>query len=286
MDIRNGCPACGWKGQRHCFEVNGFDIKGCLACGTLYVERLPTPEDLAAIYTAGSYYELTDDALQRITEENQRRIKLIKGIKPQGRFLDIGCAQGLLLDEAKKNGYQTFGVEPTLKNAEVAAVKGHAVQSMRLDELVAQCGEVRFDVIACLDVIEHFDNPKQFLALASSLLMEDGLMVISTPNYSCVVEKSLGAGAPYMTPPEHVTFFTVDGMRHLARSCSLDVVSFYTFGNLIPAEMDRSILRYLPKLFYPFGGLIKPVIYFLFWLMNLMKMGLEQEIYLKKTRKP
>lgn len=284
MGVRNNCPACSGVEKQHCFEANGFDIKRCLACGTLYVEKLPTPEDLAAIYTAGSYYELSDESLHRITEENQRRIKLIKGIKPQGRFLDIGCAQGLLLDEAKKNGYQTFGVEPTLKNAEEAAGKGHVVESKMLDEFVNQCGDVRFDVIACLDVIEHVENPKEFLALASSLLMEDGLMVISTPNFSCIVEKLLGASAPYMTPPEHVTFFTVDGMRHLATTCGLDVVGLHTFGNLISAEMDRSIRRYLPKLFYPFSGLIKPIIRFSFLLLNLMKIGLEQEIYLTKTK--
>lgn len=285
MGIRNNCPACCGYEQQQCFEVNGFDIKRCLACGTLYVEKLPILEELASIYTNGSYYELSDESLQRITEENQRRLKLIKRIKPQGRFLDIGCAQGLLLDEAKKNGYQTFGVEPTLKNAEEAARKGHVVESKMLDEYVKQCGDDRFDVIACLDVIEHVENPKEFLMLASSLLMDDGLMVISTPNYSCIVEKRLGANAPYMTPPEHVTFFTVEGMRHLVVTCGLDVVGLHTFGNLISAEMDRSIRRYLPKPLYPFSGLIKPIVRFSFGLLNLMKMGLEQEIYLKKAKK-
>jgi 2-polyprenyl-3-methyl-5-hydroxy-6-metoxy-1,4-benzoquinol methylase len=286
MKIRKHCPVCDAVERKNCFVINEYDIKRCSACGSMYVVTLPTPEALAAIYTSDSYYELPPDSMRRIVEENQRRLNLIQNIKPTGRFLDIGCAQGLLLDEANQAGYQTFGIEPTWKNAEEAAKKGHSISNNRLDEFVDQCGEDRFDVITCLDVIEHIDNPKAFLNLASSLLAQDGLMVVSTPNFSCIVERLLGANAPYMTPPEHVTFLTVNGMRQLAFACGLNVLSFHTFGNLIPAEMERSIKRYLPKPLHSFGALIKPVIWFSFWLMNWMKMGLEQEVYLTKVSQP
>jgi 2-polyprenyl-3-methyl-5-hydroxy-6-metoxy-1,4-benzoquinol methylase len=283
MLVRNICPACCSDKQRHCFVVNGFNITRCLACDTLFVKNLPTLEELELIYTNDEYYELTNESLQRIADENIRRLQLIKKIKSNGKFLDIGCAQGLLLDEAKKNGFQTYGIEPTRQNADIAITKGHTVESMRLDEFVHQCGTEFFDVIACLDVIEHIDNPNTFLKLASSLLKPDGLMILSTPNYSCIIEKALGANAPYMTPPEHVTFFTTSGIKHLVTSCDLRVVSFQTFGNLIPAEINRSIKRFLPKYLHPFKSIIYPIVRFAFWLMNLMKIGLEQELYLKKT---
>ena len=265
--------------------VNGYDIKRCLECGTLYVERLPGPEELAAIYASDQYYTLSEDSVLRIAEENRRRMKLIRSIQPEGRFLDVGCAAGSLLDQAKQAGYQTFGVEPTAKNAQEANQKGHSVSNLRLDEFIVQCGDDRFDVITCMDVIEHVDNPKEFLALISALLTQEGLIVISTPNYSCIVEKLLGARAPYMTPPEHVTFLTVAGLEHLVQSSRLEVNQFHTFGNLIPAEMERSIRRFLPKALHPFSGVIRPMIRFLFWLMNCMKSGLEQEAYLTKSRK-
>ena len=73
-------------------------------------------------------------------------------------------------------------------------------------------------------------------------------------------------------------------MRFLALACGLSVIRFHTFGNLIPEEMERSIKRYLPKMLQPFGVLIKPVIRVSFWLMNWMKIGLEQEVYLEKVR--
>ncbi len=182
MKVREVCPACNASEKEQRFVVNGYDIKRCLGCGTLYVQNLPPQEKLAEIYTSDAYYELTPDSKSRIAHENQRRMTLIRKLKPVGDFLDIGCAQGLLLDLAKQAGYVTHGVEPTYKNAEMARAKGHSVSNGWLSDFVGNASKQRFDVITCLDVIEHINDPKPFLLLAASLLAEDGLMVVSTPN--------------------------------------------------------------------------------------------------------
>jgi hypothetical protein len=83
-----------------------------------------------------------------------------------------------------------------------------------------------------------------------------------------------------MTPPEHITFFTATGMRKLVASCDLEVNLCQCFGSLIPAEMDRSIQRYFPKPLQVLAPLIRPCAHFAFRMMNRMKVGLEQEIYL------
>jgi 2-polyprenyl-3-methyl-5-hydroxy-6-metoxy-1,4-benzoquinol methylase len=283
MTARKCCPACASISNKKCFVVNDYDIKRCFACGTMYVETLPTPEALASIYTDDSYYELPVDSMQRINAENARRLSRIQKIKPKGHFLDIGCAHGLLLDKAKQAGYETQGVEPTLANATVARRKGHAVFNGWLSDFVAQNVERRFDVITCLDVIEHIDDPKSFMQLAASLLADDGLMVVSTPNYSGVIAKLLGAKDPYMTPPEHITFFSIKGMRTISEACGLQVKSVQNFGSLIPAEMDRSIQRYIPKPLQLFSPLIRFGVNASFLLMNTMNVGLEQELYLYKS---
>jgi SAM-dependent methyltransferase len=248
----------------------------------MYVEKLPTPEALAEIYTSDTYYELPDDSMKRIVDENKRRLKLIQNIKPKGKFLDIGCAHGLLLDQAQQEGYETFGVEPTLKNAEEARGKDHDVFNGWLNDFVIKCGDKRFEVITCLDVIEHIDEPKLFLAMAVSLLADDGVIVVSTPNYSGLIAKLLGSRDPYMTPPEHITFFTVNGIQRLAARCGLEVHLFQCFGSLVTAEMDRSIKRYIPKSLQFIAPLIRPVVRLSFRLMNKLNVGLEQEFYLIK----
>lgn len=282
MKMRESCPACGTAEKAQGFVVNSYDVKRCVDCGTMFVEKLPTAEELAAIYTSDSYYELPADSMKRIADENTRRLSLIRKMRPKGTFLDIGCAHGLLLDQAKQAGYETHGVEPTLKNAEVARGKGHAVFNGWLSDFVTQCGIRRFDVITCLDVIEHIEDPQPFLQLATSLLADDGLMVVSTPNYSGVIAKLLGAKDPYMTPPEHITFFTMKGMRNLAARCGLKVNLLQCFGSLIPAEMNRSIQRYIPRPLQILSPLIRFIVNIVFRMMNWLKVGLEQELYLTK----
>lgn len=284
--MREVCPACSGSDSSKCFSVKGYEIKRCRTCGTLFVENLPSAEDLAAIYTSEDYYGLSPDSMQRIVDENRRRLKVIRLIKPKGTFLDIGCAHGLLLDQAAQEGYETFGVEPSLKNAGVATQKGHSVFSGWLEEFIIQNLDKKFDVITCMDVIEHINDPKGFMAQAASLLASDGIMVVSTPNYSGVVAKLLGVRDPYMTPPEHLTFLTVDGMRHLASGCGLKVQQYRTFGRLIPAEMDRSVQRYFPKPLYFLEPALRPAIRFSFWALNMLKQGLEQEVYLTRVSTP
>ena len=282
MQTRVSCPACGGFDSRLRFMVNQYNIKHCATCDTLFVENLPSHEDLAAIYTSDGYYGLRPDALRRIAEENRRRLKIIRRLKSNGKLLDIGCAHGLLLDQALLEGYETFGVEPSSRNAEDATRKGHVVFNGWLEEFSAKNGGKQFDIITCLDVIEHVENPKAFLSLASALLAADGVMVISTPNYSGVIAKLLGPRDPYMIPPEHITFFTATGMNRLASECGLEVRLFQTFGTLIPDEMDRSVQRYFPRQFHFLAPVLRPAIRFSFWALNLMKLGLEQEVYLSR----
>ena len=280
--MREFCPACGSKEKVDSFVVNGYDIKCCLDCNSMYVGMLPTSEELAEIYTSDSYYTLSSDSMQRIVNENTRRMALIRTIKPNGSFLDIGCAHGLLLDAAKNLGFETNGVEPTLKNAEVAQAKGHSIFNGWLNDFVEKNGDKRFDVITCLDVIEHIDNPQPFLRLATSLLKDDGLMVVSTPNYSGFIAKILGAKDPYMTPPEHVTFFTIDGMKKLSDLCNLKVKKIKSFGSLIPSEMERSIDCYIPKQLRILSPVIIICVTLGFKILNWARLGLEQELYLNK----
>lgn len=270
--------------MRHDFVVNHYNIACCTTCGTRFVTDLPSPEELAAIYTSSNFYELPPDSIRRNEAENMRRLKIIKQLKSRGKLLDIGCAQGLLLDQAARQGYESSGIEPSFRYAGEAARKGHAVFNGRLEEFSAQRGNERFDIIVCLDVIEHVVDPRTFLSQAASLLAENGIMVISTPNYSGVIAKLLGARDPYMTPPIHTTFFTSAGVRHMVDDAGFGIIRTQSFGQLVVAEMDRAIQRYIPRLFLFMRPVLHLSIAFSFRMLNLMKLGLEQEIYLSRIR--
>src|SRR5919205_3953248 len=86
------------------------DLFACVECGTVQQPSLPPAGELA-----GLYREMSDEAY--LAEEAGRRatarrlLDLIGRHVPAGALLDVGCGHGLLLDEARRRGYETTGLE-------------------------------------------------------------------------------------------------------------------------------------------------------------------------------
>jgi 2-polyprenyl-6-hydroxyphenyl methylase / 3-demethylubiquinone-9 3-methyltransferase len=100
------------------------------------------------------------------------------------RVLDMGCAAGLLTEPLARMGGSVAGVDAAPEN--IAVAQAHAEQSglsidYRSGEIEAVAGE-RFDLITCLEVVEHVADPGSFIAGLASLLAPGGLLLLSTPN--------------------------------------------------------------------------------------------------------
>lgn len=98
--------------------------------------------------------------------------------------LDVGCGAGLLCEPLARLGAQVTGVDAAAEN--VAAARAHAEGSglaidYRLGELGA-LGLGQFDLVTCLEVIEHVADKPAFLGQLADRLSPDGLMILSTPN--------------------------------------------------------------------------------------------------------
>jgi 2-polyprenyl-6-hydroxyphenyl methylase / 3-demethylubiquinone-9 3-methyltransferase len=153
------------------------------------------------------------------------------------RVLDMGCGAGLLAEPLARMGGTVTGVDAAHENVVVA--QDHAAQSGLT--IRYRCGEVdtvkgeKFDLITCLEVIEHVADPASFIAQLAGLLAPDGLMVLSTPNRTPLskialinIGETLGGIPPgthdwdkFLTPEElaaHVraTGLTVADQRGLA----------------------------------------------------------------------
>ena len=100
------------------------------------------------------------------------------------RVLDMGCGAGLLTEPLARMGGSVTGIDAALEN--VAVARAHAEQSgltidYRQGEVDAATGET-FDLITCLEVVEHVSDPGSFVHELATLLAPGALLILSTPN--------------------------------------------------------------------------------------------------------
>ncbi len=100
------------------------------------------------------------------------------------RALDMGCGAGLLSEPLARLGAAVTAVDAAPENIGAARAHAQAVGLMidyRTGTTDAVAGE-RYDLIASFEVIEHVPDPRAFVTALASLLADDGLLLLSTPN--------------------------------------------------------------------------------------------------------
>ena len=241
------CPACGRvTPQRYLYCKNGCDILKCQECGLGRSET--TTFDPAAYYTevyfSGRHADGYGDYLgseKVLRREFARAVELIRRHCRRGRLLEIGCAYGFFLQEAKPF-FQVGGLELAEDAAAYCRREGlDVVTGMADASNLARFGQQ--DVIVMLDVIEHLPDPRETLALCAHHLNAGGIMVLTTGDFASLYARLAGRHWRLMTPPQHLWFFTPESVRRLAGSLGLSVESLDHPAKLVPLSLIVFQLR-------------------------------------------
>ena len=97
--------------------------------------------------------------------------------------LDVGCGAGLLAEPLARLGADVTGLDAAPELIAVAREHASALGlgiDYRAGELAALEGQ--FDLITCMEVIEHVADPGAFVGALGKRLAPDGLLILSTPN--------------------------------------------------------------------------------------------------------
>lgn len=167
-------------------------IVRCHRCGLVYTNPRPAVKSLLS-----NYINMIDEAY--LKEEQGRRLsaktilKMLKLLKKTGRLLDIGCATGFLLDEARIQGWEVYGVELS-KWAVSYARNRFGIENVFAGTLKrAGYPNNYFDAVILKDTIEHLLNPKDTLIEIRRILKPLGILCVNTPNINSLVSRFLGA---------------------------------------------------------------------------------------------
>lgn len=103
------------------------------------------------------------------------------------KILDVGCGGGILSEALAKSGAQVTGIDLSIESIEAA--KQHAQQSgLSIDYRVTSAEEVAetqpgsFDVVTCMEMLEHVPDPEKIVAACAQSLKPGGLAFFSSIN--------------------------------------------------------------------------------------------------------
>jgi 2-polyprenyl-6-hydroxyphenyl methylase/3-demethylubiquinone-9 3-methyltransferase len=150
--------------------------------------------------------------------------------------VDIGCGGGLVSEPLARMGATVTAIDPSEKN--IAIAKTHAegqgltidYRPARVEDLVAEGRS--FDIVACLEVVEHVPDPAKFIAECAALVKPGGLAVFSTLNRTFKAWALAIVGAEYVVgwlprgTHQWDRFITPDELSGYVRAAGLDDIRF------------------------------------------------------------
>ncbi len=151
------------------------------------------------------------------------------------RVLDVGCGGGILAEAMASRGAEVTGIdlgEAPLSVAELHLLEsGQSVEYRRIaaEELAEEMPE-HFDIVTCMEMLEHVPDPSSIIRACSRLVKPEGHVFFSTLNRNPKSFLLAIVGAEYilgMLPKgthEYAKFIRPSELDHWARQAGLEMV--------------------------------------------------------------
>lgn len=219
---RTGCYLCRSNDYRLITKRSKYEIVCCNNCDFVFTTPFPKKEEVEAFYSDFDYRDSLS-AEKVIRSDAKRSLSEIEQYaKGKGELLDVGCGRGYFLDEARKFGWNTFGVDTS------KLVTNYAKETLHLNVF---CGDIfsfrsvrSFDLVTLNQVIEHFVNPKDLINQCGKHLKKNGLLYIATPNVGSVSARVLKDNFDHYIPPEHLSYFSRRTLQRLLEELGFRVL--------------------------------------------------------------
>lgn len=149
------------------------------------------------------------------------------------RCLDIGCGDGIFGELVRDKYQYVYGIDFSDLALKNALSKGVSAVMADIDGVFIPFRNNTFDLISCLDVIEHIFDPEKILRESYRILRKNGTLILTTPNIRFIdfTRSLLFDGRFPRTSHDnggydggHIHYFTCKDIRSLLRRTGFQTI--------------------------------------------------------------
>jgi cyclopropane fatty-acyl-phospholipid synthase-like methyltransferase len=233
--IKKKCPVCNnWDFSRS-YVIRGYMYYSCNSCGVLcLIDKENVSKSSSGKYNEDYFKGALKENMSGYIDYAKQSLPLrmyfrivLSHIKRHLSFdtpvslLDVGCAYGFFLDEARKLGMTVHGLD--LSEDAIRWMENHLDINGTVG-ISSDAPEGPFDIITAMEVIEHVQEPRSFVADLHKRIKDNGLLVIHTGATDSPASKLLGRWWWYLNPPDHCIIFSRRALRDLISNSGFDVL--------------------------------------------------------------
>lgn len=215
---------------------------------------MPSEQELASLYDE-HYYDhwgvaVDEDEVFALKRRSARRylhrLLELDGTLKGGRLLDIGCAHGFLLAEARALGFEPVGLEVSpareIARARVGCEVYGSFEEMR------DLAPHSLRAVTMIDVVEHLPDPVRALAdVSGRLLQGGGWLLVVTPDVNSLTARVRPSSWPHFKR-EHVCYYGRGSLARLFDRLGFDVVTAGRSSRYVTLRyVAQHYARYQPR---------------------------------------
>ncbi len=301
-DTLHQCVACGgkdihfWRMKRFQYTASHaqeeFHIYRCSSCQTGFLNRPPHLKWLQSIYQYSGQALTQPITLKEVLAREaaspnclvdaQRMSRLADqmNLSANKTALDVGSGFGFYTQALRDSGYRTVSINPgTYENEVFKELNGDGPIPVMLEDFE---DAEPFGIVMMSQVLEHILEPDRAIKKASGLLSRGGILACAVPNFDSITVKLMGTrDNACLWVPEHVNYFTVDGLEALLEQNGFRLVKVEQITR-VPFNALSKRLRLQGKMASLVNALVKPMQVPFASLMNFLGMGIYINVYAVK----
>jgi 2-polyprenyl-6-hydroxyphenyl methylase / 3-demethylubiquinone-9 3-methyltransferase len=196
------------------------------------------PQELAKFSELAHRWWDTESEFRPLHQINPLRLDWIDAHVPLAgkRVLDVGCGGGILSDSMARRGATVLGIDLAAKPLKVAQLHALEAQTPKVDyrevsaEALATEQPGSFDVVTCMEMLEHVPDPSSIVAACTMLAKPGGWVFFSTINRNAKAFVFAIVGAEHVLQllpkgtHEYAKFIRPSELAQWCRNSGLDLI--------------------------------------------------------------